>query len=250
MYLLIIILLTLIYPLALVAIGIRKKLPPYHVIGKTLLSMTIFFVLIFAISAITGEPLGESIYKEIEFSVNEIVKTPSLLEALRLSDIETSEAKAVLMNVYTRLINMLPSIVITWGLVLAYLYYLSIAGILKKLDKEVLPMPPFSSFTLPRRAILGSFLIYVLSLIAVKLQIVAEDAMLLNIQSLIEFAFAIQGLAVMVFNITKRKINRFLGGLLCIIVFTSSLGRMLLSFLGFLDLLLGIRQKIENQLKL
>ncbi|MBK5245823.1 MAG: DUF2232 domain-containing protein [Peptostreptococcaceae bacterium] len=247
MYLFTIMLLTFILPLIIVLAGIKKNNVPYAVILQSALVLGFLLVMLFGFAWATGEPLGALILKEIDLTVKTIVETPNLLKIAGLQGIGKVEAANLLTEAYAVAINMIPSTMICWGLIFSYFDYKLISNNMKKRGKEVLMLPDFSDFSLPRRAIYGCLLIYVLSWMVVGLKIVSEDAMLLNVQAIIEFVFAVQGFAVVIYTTKQKKMNKILRWAIYIMLFVSPFGRKFLALFGFFDLLVGIRQKLENK---
>jgi len=247
MYLLTIMFLSFLLPFIIVLAGIKKNNLPYAVILQSALGLGFLLVMLFGFAWATGEPLGVLILKEIDLTVKTIVETPNLLKIAGLEGINKVEATTLLTEAYAVAINMIPSTMISWGLIFSYFDYKLISKSMKKRGKKVLMLPDFSEFSLPRRAIYGCLLIYVLSWIVVSLKMVSEDAMLLNVQAIIEFVFAVQGFAVVIFTTKQKKINKFLRWAIYIMLFVSPFGRKFLALFGFFDLLVGMRQKLEKK---
>ncbi len=247
MYLLTITFLTFLLPIIVVSAGIKKNNPPYAVILQSSLALGFFLVMLFGFAWATGEPLGAVILKDVDLTVKTIVETPNLLKIAGLEGIGKIEAATLLTEAYTVAINMIPSTMICWGLIFSYFDYVLISKRSSKRGKSVLMLPDFSEFSLPRRVIYGCLLIYALSWMVVSLKMVSEDVMLLNVQAIIEFVFAVQGFAVVIFTTKQKKMNKVLRWAIYITLFVSPLGRKFLALFGFLDLLLGIRQKLEKK---
>jgi uncharacterized protein YybS (DUF2232 family) len=239
--------LTFLIPLVIVLAGIKKNNLPYAVILQSALALGFLLVILFGFAWATGEPLGALILKEIDLTVKTIVETPDLLKIAGLEGIDKAEATNLLTEAYAFAINMIPSTIICWGLIFSYFDYKLISKGMNKRGKAVLMLPDFSQFSLPRRAIYGCILIYVLSWMVVGLKIVSEDAMLLNVQAIIEFVFAVQGFAVVIYTTKHKKMNKILRWVIYIILFVSPFGRKFLAIFGFFDLVVGIRQKLENK---
>lgn len=247
MYLPIIMFLTFMLPLIVVIAGIKKNNLPYAVILQSVLALGFLLVMLFGFAWAAGEPLGVLILKDIDLTVKIIVENPDLLIIAGLEGVEKTEAANLLVEAYAIAINMIPSTLICWGMIFSYFDYKLISKSMKKRGKEVLMLPNFSEFSLPRRAIYGCLLIYLLSWIVVSLKMVSEDAMLLNVQAIIEFVFAVQGFAVVIFTIRQKKMNKILRWVIYISLFVFPFGRKFLALFGFFDLLVGMRQKLENK---
>jgi len=247
MYLMTIMFLTFLLPLVVVSAGIKKNNHPYAVMLQSSLALGFLLVMLFGFAWATGEPLGVLILNEIDLTVKTIVETPNLLKISGLEGIDKVEAANLLTEAYAVAINMIPSTMICWGLIFSYFDYKLISERMKKRGKTVLMLPEFSEFSLPRRAIYGSLLIYVLSWMVVSMKMVSEDAMLLNVQAIIEFVFAVQGFAVVIYTTKQKKMNKVLRWVIYVTLFVSPLGRKFLALFGFFDLLVGIRQKLEKK---
>jgi len=247
MYLLTLIILTIFLPLFSVLGGIKKRMLPYAVILQSGLFMGFSLVLMFGYAWSIGEPLGVLILKEMDLAVQTIVVNPDLLKIVGLQGIDKAQAASILTDAYAMAINMIPSTIICWGLIFSYFDYMLISKIMNKRGKGITMLPDLSQFSLPRKAIYGSLLIYVLSWLAVSLKIVSEDAMLFNVQAIVAFVFAVQGLAVVMFTLNKKKMNKILRGAIYIALFVSPFGRNFLALFGFFDLIVGMRQKLEKK---
>lgn len=247
MYLLTLLILTILLPLILVLGGMKKGMLPYAVILQSGLFIGFSLVLMFGFAWSMGEPLGASILKETGATVKIIVDDPNLLKTFGLEGVGKEEATKVLTSAYALVINMIPSSIICWGIIFSYFDYSILSKIKRRKNAHILMLPAFSDFSLPRKAIYGSLLIYSLSWIAAATKLVSEEALLLNVQALIEFIFAAQGLAVTLYTLKQKKVNKFIAGTICMILFVFPFGRMFLALFGFFDLLVGFRQKLEKQ---
>jgi len=247
MYLFVVIVMTLLLPLILVAGGMKRGMLPYAVILQSILFMSFSLVVLFGISWSSGEPLSESILKELEIPVKTMVQNPEFLSALGLEGMGIAEAEEIIMKAYGTLINLLPSTVLCWAVVFSYFDYYAISMYKIKRKKDVLPLPEFSTFSLPRKAIYGSLIIYGLSWLTVSIGMVGEEILLLNVQAMIVFVFAIQGLAVAVYTTQHKKFPKLVKMIMYLVLFGSSIGRIFLALFGFFDLLVGMRQKLEKQ---
>lgn len=247
MYLLTLMILTFMLPLIVVSGSMKKGMHPYAVILQSILFLGFSLVALFAFAWSTGEPLGVSILKEVNMTVKNIVEAPNLLKMVGLAEVEKAEATEILTSSYALLINVLPSSIICWGIVFSYFDYAILSKIKRRTGKDVLMLPDFSRFSLPMKAGTGCLLIYVLSWLTVSMGIVPAETMLSNVEALILFVFSCQGLAVVVYTTRQKKIPKALRWIVYISLFLSGFGRTFLALLGVFDLLVGIRQKLENK---
>jgi uncharacterized protein YybS (DUF2232 family) len=247
MYLFVVIVMTLLLPLILVAGGIKRGMWPYAVILQSVLFMSISLVVLFGLAWSGGEPLSVSILKELEIPVKTMVQNPDFLSTLGLEGVGEAEAEELLLKAYGALINLLPSTVLCWTIIFSYFYYFLLSTFKNKRKKEVQMLPEFSTFSLPRKAIYGSLIVYGLSWLATSAEVVGQEVLLLNVQALIIFVFAIQGLAVVSFTTKQKKFPKIFKMIMYLVLFGSSIGRIFLALFGFFDLLVGMRQKLEKQ---
>ncbi len=238
---------TLLFPLIVVLIGMERRMRPYGVIVQSVVTLFLSMLLLFAFAKADGAPVAVSIMQDVTIAVNQIVEMDRFMETAGLSGTPKEEVKTLLLTAYEGLVQMLPSGVICWGILISYFYY-ALLSRLKNTGGGNTPMlPPFMLFSLPPGVLRGSILIYILSWLAVTAGWVGQDMLLLNVRAVLEFLFAIQGLATALFTMRWKRLSGtvtvFVGGVL----FITGIGRLFLALLGLFDLLTGLRQKLQNQ---
>lgn len=139
--------------------------------------------------------------------------------------------------------NMLPTILIFRGMIVAFITYYLEVFILKRIKALNVEFPKFREFYLPGNAITILFMLYLLVLfievIGVKLH---TDLIMMNLQLVFSFMFMIQGIAVAIHYFNKWFRGRenkkvFISGfILCIF------GFMGISFVGMLDSIIDFRK--------
>jgi uncharacterized protein YybS (DUF2232 family) len=151
-----------------------------------------------------------------------------------------------------------PGLLIIFCLILAYVEYGVISWALvksgapvknealAKSGKKVSALPPFRRFSLPRNAVLGSLIVYILAYLSVSMEIIDGKLMMYNLEMLFTFVFSIQGLAVIFFFGFQKRIPKILLVVLSGILFLTWLGQTFLFLLGLTDVVLDIRKRISQ----
>lgn len=139
--------------------------------------------------------------------------------------------------------NMIPTLLFFQGMILAFITYYLETFILKRIKRANLQMPKFADFYLPGNAVASSFMLYLLVLF---IEIIGlnlhTELIMINLQSVFNFMFMAQGIAVCIYYIRKWirqgsvKMVVFGGFILCIT------GFMGISFIGMLDSIIDFRK--------
>lgn len=139
-----------------------------------------------------------------------------------------------------------PGSMILFACLIAYLNYRWISWVLRQSSKKIGTLPPFWMFSLPRSAMLGSLLIYLLALMVSSMGIVDENILMYTFQVLFLFAFSLQGLAVISFYGTLKKMPKIIIMVFCSIFILTAPGHTFLFLLGLSDLSFDLRRRISR----
>lgn len=247
MYTLIIFSLLIFLPLPIMASTARKTGRGYRAVFEGVLSVAMSMLLMFCIAAAAGHPIGKLIAGDLQMFSEAAAQNEQFVKMLGMSEATVSERVSVITNVYTFAINALPGVILMWATVIAYFEYKAVSRFSQK-SKNPLPLlSPLREFSMPRTALWGWVLIYVMTFIAVALDITGSDVLQVNIQLLFQFVFQIQGVAVIFFFCHMKKFHGIVPIILCGMFFPTAIGQMMLSLLGFLDLGFGLRKNITKR---
>lgn len=246
MYTLIIFSLLVFLPLPVMASTGRKSGSGYRAIFEGVMSVAMAMLLMFCIAAASGHPIGKLIAGDLHIFAEAAAQNEMLVNMLGMEDASASERVAALTSVYTYTINALPAVVLVWCTVLSYFEYRIVSKLSRKMKNPLPMLTPFHEFTLPKTALWGWVLIYLMTLIAVVLDIAGSNVLEANIQVLFQFVFQIQGMAVIFYFCHQKKLPVIVPVLLCALFYPTAIGQLMLSLLGFLDLGFGLRKAITK----
>lgn len=211
----------------------------------TILSISTFVFLLsnLLIISMMKNMTGVSIINQLEeFFTQSINYQIEILKDTGLSNYEVLKIKDFLENAFDYILLIMPSIIMIFSLITAYLNYLLSSLSLRKLEYGIVSIPKFSRFKLPNNILLGTGIMFLGAFILKKLELLYYKTVFLNITSIIGFIFFVQGLSVIDYKLIKRNI-KIIPRILIVIVFTIiiPLG-WLIPFIGVLDTIFDFRK--------
>lgn len=164
-----------------------------------------------------------------------------MLKETGLSNYEMYQTKDILENAYEYMVLVIPSAVIIFSLLTAYLNSILSIFILRKLRYGIVFVPRFSYFKLPSNFILGVIVIYLGVFLLKQLKVFYYETIFINVSALISFAFFLQGLAVLIFLINKSRLNQVGKVIFIVLLILSFPLSAIISMVGFLDIIFNFR---------
>lgn len=183
-----------------------------------------------------------SFIDQIEKSFSLVLKTQlDMLKETGLSNYEMYQTKDILENAYEYMVLVIPSAVIIFSLLTAYLNSILSIFILRKLRYGIVFVPRFSYFKLPSNFILGVIVIYLGVFLLKQLKVFYYETIFINVSALMSFAFFLQGLAVLIFLINKSRLNQVGKVIFIVLLILSFPLSAIISMVGFLDIIFNFR---------
>ncbi|SET01870.1 Uncharacterized conserved protein YybS, DUF2232 family [Natronincola peptidivorans] len=221
-------------PIALaMGYAIRRRKKPYEVIGfGTAASvLAIFFLLqIIAIAA------GINITDEIANMTREAIDHQmEMLRTLNLDVVDVKESLNYLMMI-------IPALVIIHSMIGAFINYYLTAAVINRFNFIDHQLGEFSEFKLPGNIVLGSFIIFVLSLTTRYIEGIQHTSLIANVTIIFLVIFFLQGLTFISYLLKKTKVPRFIRIILVLSLIIISPLMTIVAFLGLLDAILDIRK--------
>lgn len=218
----------IVLPVPSIIIGIKKRERPYAAVLQGILAAGIGMVAVFVISGMAGYNMA----KEMTTAVAQMeqVLPPEQMEMFRA--------------IYETAIKAVPGTMLVMAAIISYLEYIIFSHIVKVKGDLADRMPPLKEFMLPRNAINGWFVIFILAWLLKLSGLPAGEVVVLNINVLFSFTFGIQGISLILLWGHLRKKPKAMPILIVILLWIVPLGRIGLLFLGIGDLFFGLRQKI------
>lgn len=195
--------------------------------GTTLFSFIIFFV---SLSVFYNVDITNMFAQSIDGGQS-LMESEQFLQSMDI-DFE---------NVVSQMKEIIPFILIFISVINASVMYFFNRYIYKRMDKEIIKINPFKSFSLPRHFIYGMSFILVLSYISSKLMIVDFDSISINVILMIIYLFSIQGAALLYYWLDRFNTNNILKGVILFVLIIFQ-GMFLLAIAGWLDMIFNFRK--------
>lgn len=208
------------------------------------ISTLVFLASVLVVIGIMRVMADISIIDMMKESFSEILNSQlEMLKELELPNYQILKAKYEIKDKFSLLLAILPSIVMIFCLVTAYLNYLIASLSLRKLGYAVVFIPRFSRFRLPKNVLFGIATMFLVTFLLKYLNFFNFDTVFVNLVMLATFVFFIQGLSVLDYKLIQRKARTFtrIFIFLIIVLFVSVLGNPVAIF-GFLDVIFDFRK--------
>lgn len=247
MYTLIIFSVLVFLPLPLMASAARKTKKSYRAIFEGVLGVAIAMMLMFIIASATGNPVGRAIASDLQLFCETAASNNQIVSMLGMEKVPLGERVKTLTKVYTYAINALPATMLVWSTIIAYFEYMIISIISRRAKYPLPELTKLKDFSMPKKALWGWILIYLMTFVVTLLGFMDSNILQINIQVLFQFAFQIQGLAVVFYFCDSKKWPKVVAVILCLFFLPTAIGQMLLCMIGFLDLGFGLRKIITRR---
>lgn len=226
-------------PMALImGYSIKRQKKPYEVVGLgTAVTVFSIFLVIQAISTISGI----NIIDEMALMIQKVAEHQ--VEMLTALDIQIMDIKQAL----NYLMMVLPALVIIQSMVGAFINYYLTSAIINRFKLADYYLGDFSDFKLPGNIILGSFIIFLLSITTTYIEGIRHNALIANITVIFVVMFFLQGISFISYLLKKTKTPSFVRiTTITLLVLISPL-MTLVAMLGLLDALLNLRRIRKKQ---
>lgn len=247
MYLFLIFFLILIIPfIVMPAMILAATASPYKVVLKSMLIISAAAAVIFIVASLAGTGIYSQMQELAKLMSTEAAKNPMVIEALDIAGISEAERADVLVRIYDSAFQVLPVSIMFMGLVVSYIAYLILSRLLKR-HKEIKTMPKFREFSFSRGTGTAVMLMYLFTWILTETGIVSDMMLYANINLLFDLVFSLQGVAVVLMFVYLKRLPHALGIVCVIVLWGTSIGKLVLILLGLFDLMMGIRARIRGK---
>ena len=187
--------------------------------------------------------LGVDIVKLLESSFSDMLEVQlETFENMGLSNYEFFSMKELLEDLFKQILLIIPSMLLIISFFVGYINYLLSGIILKRLDIQIVKIPKFSRFSLPKDIIIGSVLMIGLTFLSGQLGFSYYEAVLVNLGSLITVAFFIQGFSVVDYLLNKLQFKLFFKIIIYISFIFNQTFISIITIVGFVDLVFDLRK--------
>ncbi|WP_069650987.1 YybS family protein [Caloranaerobacter ferrireducens] len=219
---------------------LNKKEKSYKVL---IITTVVFFVSILIVILLSGYIFGVSFVEHMELSLNKAFEVQlDMIKNMSLTNYEMSKIKSMMDMIIDYMIAILPAALIIFSGFVAYVNYLVLGAVLRRIGNRNIHVPRFKYFRMPSNAILGILAIFIATWIIKYFKMLYYHTIFLNVMIIVLFILFIQGLAVLVFYLDRRKTNKFIKGIILVLSVMYIPMWLLVSFIGFIDSLINFRK--------
>ena len=248
MYLLLIYFLLLVVPIAVMPGYIRTgRMSPYRTVMHAALIVTVMTVIVFMVASMTGKGIFAQLQELIDDMAKELANNPMIEESLNLASVSKADRVEVISAVYKNAFAVMPATIMAMSAVVSYIEYIIISKIMSRRVATVRRMPKFREFSWPGSALMGIMGMYLLSWLLTKTGVFADNMVYLNIDFLFNFMFSLQGISVVFMFCHMKRIPKVIGVIAAVILWMTYFGRMALLIIGMIDLVFGIKKRIQGR---
>lgn len=219
---------------------IKKEYKPSKILLILTMILTVStMILIFATTSILEVDFIEETSKVFTENFNREI---DMLRDSGIGEEELAKVENTLDAALDSMLVNMPSVYIILSLIIAYINYLISTIVLRKDGYSLKYRPVFSEFRLPKTVFLGLMMMFILSYIFSKLNILNGQGVIRNLIVLVTFVFSLQGLSVFDYLMKARGMKVF-GRVffIAMLVIFLPIGS-LMSFVGMLDVLIDFRR--------
>lgn len=218
---------------------VNRKKTLQTMVVSTLVSLVSFILVL----SLMKDASGVSIIHQLDEFFSQVINTQiEALKDMQMSQYEILQIEDFLESAFEYVLLIIPSLIIIFSLVTAYINYFISSIVLRRLGYGIVSIPRFSRFSLPNNVLLGTGIMFLGAFLLRWLKLFYYETVLLNIIALASFMFFVQGLSVIDYRLIKRDkgiIFRILILLFFILVLPAG---GIITFVGILDIILDFRK--------
>lgn len=245
MYLLLIFVLIWMIPLFVMPGDILAgRASPYYVVLKGALAVCVGVLILFMIAAIAGQGVFAQMADGVKTISEAAAADPTIIKAFQLSEVDQGERAKMFMDAYNVMLEQLPAYILAAGAISSYVEYMILSRGLRR-KPSVKPLPKLREFSFSRNGMLGIIGMYLVAWILSTFGTKVGTALYVNMNFIFDFAFSLQGLSVVLMFFHVKRMPKIIGFFLALIMWISVIGRMCLIVLGMLDMIFGLKLRIQ-----
>lgn len=218
---------------------------PHRIVIQATIVIAICIMVMFMVASNTGEGLYAQAQAAVDMLSQQAASIPQLTDMLGIADLSKEEQIDAIARVYDRASIQIPISLLFMGAVIAYLEYLIISKLIAK-KAEVKKMPKFRELTFPQGTAMAVMLMYLAAWIIYNDGSAFGEMLYLNIDQLFDIVFSLQGVSVVLMLFYLKRLPNVAGVVAAVIMWATSIGRMLLVMIGIADLMLGLKARMRG----
>lgn len=247
MYVSLIVLAAMALPVPVLIRSIQKGTAPYRAVLEGVISAAVGTVFIMAVASASGTGVFELMMENIRTMAEILAGDPGVAKAIG-PDLTTAERAKLLTGYYEQAARMFPASICVLGAISAYIEYILLSKFVKRKPgaTPAIPMEAIRNFDLPRNAGVCWLALLLLSWLLMKADVTGMNLVYVNINGLFNFVFCLQGISVLFMYVYKKGAPKAMAVIITVLFFFSSIGKLVLMILGFTDLMLGLKKRMNG----
>lgn len=242
MYMTLVFMAAIIFPVGTIAKGIIVKADPYRVVTIGGLYGAIGCFIIVAMSVILGDGISTQMNLVIDEMSKVVAQNSQYAQVMGLGDLSPDKLEETYKLMYQSAAMTLPAIIIIWSVIISYLEFILISFVMRKRGKDVLKMTPVREFSLQRSGFFGWFVICMISFVMNQFgSIGIADTVYVNIYILFRAAFAYQGISFLAYLFHMKGLPKPVWIILTVIMLAGNIGTMILYIVGMMDAIFNFK---------
>lgn len=215
-------------PIPLIIAAIRKKEDPYKACVDGAIGAGVAMVLVYILAAQGGSGIGQ----EIALAGEEMTK------------MLPSDQRDAVGALFEKSADGIPGTMLILAALCSYGEYILLSRIVKTGGEHGLKMPPIRELHLSRSVIRGWLIIIILSWVIRFSGFSGGTLVMVNVNILFEFTFALQGISLLFLWTHLKKVAKAVPVIATILLWFLPAGMTLLFIAGLADLFVGLRKRI------
>lgn len=246
MYLDLIVLAVLLFPVWGVTAMINKKAKPFYAVGIGAVFAGAGALTVMMIAVSSGVSISTEINNYIDDTVKILTANQQYMEMLNSMGVKSADAASYLKEMYSAVAQIMPALVFIIGGLVSYIEYNILVKIKYRKNDGYKPLAYIRNFALRSEDVLGWFGIYCIGYL---LQIVGfrdASSVVININVMIEMLIALQGVSMIMLVGHIKKIPKLLVGGIVLVGWMIPVGKSVIFVIGMIDLIFNIRRRMIN----
>ncbi|MEI8216152.1 MAG: YybS family protein [Eubacteriales bacterium] len=222
---------------------LNKEKSAATIIGVGVVSALVSMVMLIGFSQIvTGVPLFDTMKTIFDESTK---MQQGIFASMGTDPAKIADMMKKLAETKDQIMLIIPGALVAWAVAMTLFNYIVAVKILKRSGQKVPEMPLFRDFVLPKNVLIGTIVVYLMSVLATKLNIVDPKVLMANVQILIIYTYGVQGIAVAAWYMHRRKMKMVFQVIIIAAILLSSIGTIMFFMLGVAETGLSIRKRIN-----
>lgn len=246
MYLDLIVLAVLLFPVWGVTAMINKKAKPFYAVGIGAVFAGAGALTVMMVAVSSGVSISDAINNYIEETVKILINNPQYMDMLNEMGVKTADASGYLTKTYEAVAQILPALIFIVAGIVSYIEYNLIVKLRYRKKDGYKPLAYIRNFSLNSEDVLGWFAIYCIGYLLHIIGISNASSVVMNINVMIEMIIALQGISFVMLVGNIKRIPKAIVVVILLIGWMIPVGKSVIFVIGMIDLIFNIRRRMIN----